>query len=112
MQSLYEMIFGQATTTNNITSPMAQQAMNQAFNQGYQQYQQNQLAAQSQSQLAQQQYNQALGQYQQNWATPQPTEWMINGRAMSFTEFVDTLCPDPEDPMRSLLILKYSGIRK
>lgn len=107
MQSLYEMIFGQATTTNNISSPLAQQAMNQAFNQGYQQYGQG-LAAQSQSQLAQQQYNQTLtaglGRYNK--------EWMIAGRAMDFAEFVDTLCPDPDDPMRTLLILKYSGIKK
>jgi len=115
MQSLYDMIFGQANTPNSFTSPAAQQAVNQAFTQGYSAYQQAQSAGQFGSnaglanQMAQQQYNLALGQYAQSQQKP---EWMIAGVGMSFEKFVDTLCPDPEDPMRTLLILKYSGIKK
>jgi hypothetical protein len=108
MNSLYNAIFGQAGLTNNLTSPATQQAVNQAFSGAYQQYAQNQLAGQYSQQQAQQLYNSALsqqlGRYRQ--------EWMIAGKAMDFTEFVDTLCPDPEDPMRTLLILKYSGMNK
>ena len=65
-----------------------------------------------QASAAQQQHHQAALQNQQWQAMQQAMtrhkkEWMIDGQAMSFEEFVDTLCPDPEDPMRSFLILKY-----
>lgn len=38
-------------------------------------------------------------------------QWMINGKTMTFDQFLDELCPDPEDSMRSLLILKYRGMK-
>lgn len=66
-------------------------------------YNQNQLgsAAHSAAMAAQQQamYNAMLNQRQHHW--------MINGKSMDFDEFVDTLCPDADDPMRTFLILKY-----
>ena len=54
-------------------------------------------------------YSQALasgqgGLYQRH-------QWMINGVGMSFDQFVDTLCPESDDPMRTFLILKYKGTK-
>lgn len=108
MQSLYNAVFGQAPHSNSLTSPATQAAVNQAFSGAYQQYAQNQLSGQYSQQQAQQLYNSALSQQLGRYTK----QWMIAGKAMDFTEFVDTLCPDAEDPMRTLLILKYSGIEK
>lgn len=52
-------------------------------------------------------YTQAQYQNMLGAMAQQRTEWMINGVTMTFDQFVETLCPDPEDPMRSYLILKY-----
>lgn len=37
--------------------------------------------------------------------------WMVNGVSMTFAEFLDTICPEPDDPMRTFLTLKYAGTR-
>jgi hypothetical protein len=60
------------------------------------------------AQQAQQQYNQAL---MNSMLAQQRTEWMINGRAMTFAQFVEEICPDPDDPMRTFLILKYKDTK-
>lgn len=72
---------------------------NQAFNQQYNTYQ-----AQAQQAAL---YNQALAA----GLAQQKTEWMINGRAMSFEQFLDELFPDTEDAHRSFMILKYKGVK-
>jgi hypothetical protein len=33
--------------------------------------------------------------------------WMIDGRTMTWTDFLDELAPGEHNPMRSFLILKY-----
>jgi hypothetical protein len=58
---------------------------------------------QAQQQLA---YNQALMAQQRP-----PKAWMIAGKAMDFDEFLTTLCPEEDDPMRTFLTLKYKGIK-
>lgn len=63
--------------------------------------QQNQAANQMyQSQIAQ------LGQLSAHQHT-----WMVNGKTMTFEQFLDEICPDPDDSMRTLLILKYRGVK-
>jgi hypothetical protein len=67
-----------------------------------------QYQSQSYQNAAAQQYTQALIGGLMN----QPrAEWMINGQILTFEQFVDTLCPDQDDPMRTLLILKYKGVK-
>jgi hypothetical protein len=56
-----------------------------------------QQAAYSAAQLGQ------LGQLQHRY--------MIDGRSMNFDQFLEELCPDPDDPMRSFLILKYKDTK-
>ena len=80
----------------NLTSSQLNHMANQMFNQAYSQH----MAQQS---LAGQQYNQALAQ--------QRHEWMINGRTMTFNDFLDEICPDQDDPHRTYLTLKYKGIK-
>lgn len=76
---------------------------NQAFNQARNQYQQNQLASpqHQQAMLAQQQaaYNSMLNQRQHRY--------MINGRTMTFEQWLDELAPGEDNPMRTFLTLKY-----
>lgn len=73
--------------------------------------QQNAYQSPSQSMLAQQQmaYTNALSQGWANLVKNQH-KYMINGRTMNFDDFVNELCPDPEDPMRTFLTLKYQGM--
>lgn len=83
------------------------QLANQQFNMAYSQ----QLIQQNQ---ASQQYNQSLAQQQLGaWQSlaQQRHEWMINGRTMTFEDFLDEICPDPDDPQRTYLTLKYKGIK-
>lgn len=56
----------------------------------------------------QMQYNQALMAQQMQTRQHQ---WMINGKTMDFTEFLDTICPEEDDPMRTFLTLKYKGVK-
>lgn len=88
----------------NAAHPMLGQMLglaNQASN-GYN------SAAQTYSHQQQRLYNQqlmaaTLGTYQKHW--------MVNGKAMNFNEFLDEICPDADDPMRTFLILKYKNTK-
>lgn len=97
MQSLYNAIFGQPVPT--------QAQANSAFDSAYQQYNSQSALAGPSAQQQAAQYNQAL----MNSLMQQRTEWMIAGVPMTFDEFLNTLCPDADDPMRSFLTLKYAG---
>jgi len=59
-----------------------------------------------QAQLAHQ-YTQAQMQAMNLGLGRQQHKYMINGRTMNFKQFLDELCPDADDPMRTFLILKY-----
>lgn len=111
MQSLFEMIFGTANTTNNITSPATQQALNQAFTQGYSAYQQaGQYGANAglANQLAQQQYSQVLGQYAQQQNNPRP-DWVFAGTpCRDAVEFADRMWPE-DCAEKTFFVLKYAG---
>ena len=72
-------------------------------------YNQNQQASNSHSAswLAQQQavqYNQAR---MQNAIMQKQHRYMINGRTMTFEDWLDELAPGEDNPMRTFLILKY-----
>lgn len=87
---------GQSSALNiNQLSSLANQQFNQAYGQTMNWHAQQQL-----------QYNQAL----MARMAQQQHRWMINGVTMNFDEFLDTICPEPEDPMRSFLTLKYKGM--
>jgi hypothetical protein len=64
--------------------------------------------AQSWHAQQQQQYNQALMAQQMQTRQHQ---WMVNGKTMDFAEFLDTICPEEDDPMRTFLTLKYKGMK-
>jgi len=53
-------------------------------------------------------WNQAMSQ----GMARQQHKYMINGRTMHFDEFLNELCPDKDDPMRTFLTLKYKGMEK
>jgi hypothetical protein len=53
--------------------------------------------------LSAQQYNSLLWQTHMN---KDPKDWMINGRAMTFDQWLDEIAPD-DGPQRTFLILKY-----
>ena len=55
--------------------------------------------------LANAQFNAA---YQQI-LTERQKQWMVNGVPMTWSEFLDAVCPDPDDPHRTYLTLKYQG---
>lgn len=83
----------------NAAQPMLSQLQglaNQALNQRYNNYQAQQAQAA--------QYNQILMQSQM---AQQQHRYMINGRTMSFSDWVDELAPGEDNPMRTFLILKY-----
>jgi hypothetical protein len=52
--------------------------------------------------------NQTQAYMQQTFARLQH-RFQIDGVSMDLKQFVETLCPDPEDPWRSHLLLKYAG---
>ena len=54
--------------------------------------------------LSAQQYNSLLWQ-SRNIHTP-PAHWMIDGRTMTFEQWLDEIAPD-DSPQRTFLILKY-----
>lgn len=64
-----------------------------------------------QAQLAQQ-YTQAQMQAMSLGLARQQHKYMINGRTMNFDQFLNELCPDADDPMRTFLTLKYKGMEK
>ena len=83
----------------NAAQPMLSQLQglaNSALNQSYNNYQAQQAQAA--------QYNQILMQSQM---AQQQHRYMINGRTMSFSDWVDELAPGEDNPMRTFLILKY-----
>jgi hypothetical protein len=113
MQSLYEMIFGTANTTNNLTSPATQQAVQQAFTSGYSAYQQARTAGQFGSnaglanQMAQQQYNSLLGQAAQQY-NPRP-DWVFAGTpCRDAVDFADRMWPE-DCAEKTFFVLKYAG---
>ena len=85
----YSTVFGMDTAANN----PAQQQMSQA------------QAAQQQQMMYNQQLQMAYG------LARQKHEWMVNGVTMTFDDFLDTICPDRDDPHRTFLMLKYKGIK-
>lgn len=90
----------------NAAQPMLNQLQglaNAAFNQQYNQYQAQQAQAA--------QYNQILMQRAAAGLAGQQHNWMVNGKTMTFEQFVDEICPDKDDPHRSYLILKYKGVK-
>ena len=80
-------VFGPSTAAHN--PALAQQRLAQA--QGMQNAAQSQMLAQ--------QYTAAMSRNQH--------QWMVDGKTMNFEEFLDTICPDQDDPQRTFLILKY-----
>ena len=74
----------------------ALQAAQAAINQGQQ-------GLLSSGALSAQQYNNLLWQTHMNKAR---SPWVINGRAMSFDQWLDEIAPD-DGPQRTFLILKY-----
>lgn len=84
----YSSIFGSGIANNP-----SQQQMNQA------------QAAQQQQMMYNQQLQMAYG------LARQKSEWMVNGQTMNFDEFLDTICPDADDPHRTYLIMKYKGVK-
>jgi hypothetical protein len=114
MQSLFDMIFGTANTTNNLTSPATQQAANTAFNQAYAQYQAGAIAGANAGlgqQMAAQQYNNLLGRPTHGYAAQQAliSNWVFNGRACrDAREFADLMWPE-DCSEKTFFILKHAG---
>jgi len=118
MQSLYNMIFGQANT-NNTTSPAGQQAANTAFTQAYAQYQGQGLMNASQAgvnaglaqQMSAQQYNSLLGLPQGGYAqqhNPKP-DWVFAGTPCRDAEdFADRMWPEA-CAEKTMFVLKWAG---
>ena len=101
--SVFDSITGTAAPTavgsaQGMSTSQLSALANQQFNSAY-----NQAMSQQNAMLAQQ-YNQA-------WTAARQRMWMVNGQAMDFAEFLDSVCPDPEDPHRTYLTLKYKGIK-
>ena len=75
-------------------------------------YQQNQPGSSqhSQNMAAQQQaaqYNQILMQRAAAGLAGQQHQWMINGRTMTWDQWLDELAPGEDNSLRTFLILKY-----
>ena len=103
---MFNSIFGFPVHTN---SSMSGQNMAMTSGSGLQNaYNQNQMASNAHSAvMAQQQavqYNQML---MQSMMAQQQHHWMINGRTMTFDQWLDELAPGEDNPMRTFLILKY-----
>lgn len=85
-----------------------------AMNNNASQYQNNGMAnaGHSQTMLAQQAaaWNAAVSGLGQSMQSAQH-RYMINGKTMTFDQFLDELCPESDDPMRTFLILKYKDTR-
>lgn len=73
------------------------------------------LIQQNQSQLGQsqmlanqsaQQWQHLAGQFNQ-LAAQRQHRFMIDGRSMTFNDFLDEVAPDTDSPMRTFLTLKY-----
>lgn len=84
---------------------LAQNATTGLGNSAQAQYNQGIMGA-AQFNAQAQAYNQMLGGLAQ-----QRHEWMINGRTMSWSEWLDELAPGEDNPMRTFLTLKYRGTK-
>jgi hypothetical protein len=96
----------QAAQAPSLTqSQLAAQAASQ-FNAAYNNYpgQSYQQQSTQYSQAQMQSMAAGLAQHKQQY-------WMVNGRTMNFNQFLDEICPDPEDSMRTFLSLKYKGMK-
>lgn len=90
----YSSVFGSGNTASSYDPALdKQRAMTQA------------QAAQQQQMMYNQQLQMAYG------LARQKHEWMVNGVTMTFDEFLDTICPDQDDPQRTFLTLKYKGVK-
>ena len=90
-------------STANLTQAQLQGQINNQFQSAYGQY-----AAQSVATLgltSQAQHNAMaalLGQHQK--------KFMLNGRLMTFAEFLDEIAPGEDNSLRTFLTLKYQGL--
>ena len=90
------------TAQQNSYSAAAQPMLGQMLGMAGQYNQNQQYSGQhAANMLAQQQaaFNAAM--------TAQQHQWMINGRTMTFDDFLDEVAPGDDNPMRTFLILKY-----
>jgi hypothetical protein len=105
--SLFESIFGSSHSQTDLIDTRTQGLANQAFNNAYGQYAQQQSMNSAQNQLAGQAYNQALmGQYHIYKDKP---KWVYNGCECSLKEFTELMWPDDEQA-RLMFILKHGGV--
>jgi len=106
---LFESIFGKTEEyKQDLFDSRTQGLANQAFNNAYNQYAQQQSMNSAQSQLAQQAYNQQLmGQY--HMYKKEPPTWVYNGRECTLKEFADLMYNDDEQG-KLMFILKHGGV--
>ncbi len=96
----------------NVTNAMSGQnmtmtsgtALQNAYNQNQQTSPQHRANMAAQQQALYNQYSQ--GMFNQ-MAADRKHRYMINGRTMTWEEFLDELAPGEDNPMRTFLILKY-----
>ena len=91
MNTLYNSLLGQ--------SAHASQQGQQSWNNWNNNYAQQQAMQYSQAQMLAVQPGLSQRQHR----------YQIDGVSMDLKQFVETLCPDPDDPWRSHLLLKYAG---
>lgn len=104
---------GQNTAGQGMTLGQLQGLANQQFNAAYGQIVNNNLQAQQQNQqlaAIQAQYN-SIGVVYNSILAQNQKQWMVNGVAMTWDEFLDAVCPDQDDPHRTYLTLKYKGVK-
>lgn len=104
---LYESIFGSRDSQTDLIDTRTQGLANQAFNNAYGQYAQQQSMTSAQAGLAAQAYNQQLmAQYHIYKDKP---KWVYNGVECSLKEFTELMFPDDEQA-RLMFILKHGGV--
>jgi len=94
-------VYSTANPAGHANSSGAQQAMKGTSPQNAAQYNAYAQQAGQYSQAQMQAMQLGLARHKQQH------KYMINGRTMDFKQFLDELCPDADDPMRTFLILKY-----
>jgi len=97
MNTLYNSLLGQAGQSTAYPGSAYQLSVDQT--KWALQYAQQSAPQYSQAQMLAVQ--QGLSQHQHRY--------QIDGVSMDLKQFVETLCPDPDDPWRSHLLLKYAG---
>ena len=96
---MFTSMLGQAILGNAQNATQGSGGLANQYSSPYQQNIHNQQALYNQ--YAQGMFNQMAADRKENW--------MINGKRMSFEQFLDELFPDPDDAMRTFLTLKYKG---